>query len=274
MNSPDVFGSEDPVRDVMRGLIPAIDPPLDVIDTRASSLRRTFRLRMAGLTGALVLGTVATAGALTGGASKSAVEVQNRGSRHSKIVVTPTTHGRNTHPNTNTTAPISVTSAPLVAPVPTTNPTPGVSTPSSPGAPIVVPVPTTARTSPSSPTTVHSVPNPVTTTTVPAPNYPPIGPNHTRMTVILDDTGLHAPVTFKANYGSGHAVEILFLDERSNGSPGLDYVKTGTGILVKSWYSGPIRAWALTPGTLQLGVLDYPCLCAIPGVTATVTIVP
>ena len=45
------------------------------------------------------------------------------------------------------------------------------------------------------------------------------------------------------------------------------------GPLVKSWISGPISAWALTPGTLQLAVLDYPCLCAIPGVSATVTIV-
>jgi len=271
--SSDAFGSEDPVGDVMRGLIPALDPPLDVIDTRASTLRRTFRLRMAGLTGALVIGTVATAGALTGGTSKSAVEVENRDGRHSKIVVTPTTQGRNTHPDTNTTVPTSVTSTPGVAPVPTTNSTPGGSTPSSPGAPAIGPVPTTARTSPP---TVDTVPGsvPTTATTVPAPTSPPIGPNHTRMTVILDDTGLHAPSTFKANYGSAHAVEILFLDRRSNSQVGLDYLKTDTGILVRSWITGqPISAWALTPGTLQLGVLDYRCLCAIPGVTATITIV-
>ena len=269
----DAFGSEDPVRDVMRGLIPAIDPPLDVIDTRASRLRRRFRLRMAGLAGALVIGTVATAGALTGGASKSAVEVANRHGRHSKIMVTPTTSAttRVTRPKTATTV---TTPASGMAPGQPTNPTPGATTPNAGPAPIIVPGPTTPRTSP------HGGPSPTTVTTAPSPKYPPIIPSHPRMTVVLDDAGLHAPTTFAV--GSGGYIEILFLDQRSHPTPvfnkpnGTAYLySTGLMFSIERWDGSQdeLFPWEVSPGALVLQASDGACYCDIAGASVTVTLV-
>jgi hypothetical protein len=172
--------------------------------------------------------------------------------------------------------------------IPTTLPAAPVSGPKSQRSRVGTPSPTTVqpqlRTVPPAPTTTpHDsvAPTPTTTrdqsppstvtvpTTTPLPVGPPLPAGHTRITVILDDKGLHAPATFAA----GDHVEILFLDQRSQHGY-LSWLIDNGGPRVVRW-DGKVQtlsSWRLKPGTtLEFHVDDEQCACTLPGISVTIS---
>jgi hypothetical protein len=262
------FVEHDPVDDELRDALYSTRPShsvrLDNIDHNIVRLRRRAFLHAAGGAALLVAAVVFVGSALSPRDGTRSLNIQ---------------------PPLNTTAQSART-------VPVSVPAPPVSGPKSPGPRIITPAPspTTVQSRPQ-PRTIHTAPpvsprnsvapTPTTTreqtppsmvtvpTTTPLPVGPPLPAGHTRITIVLDDTGLHAPATFAA----GDHIEFLFLDQRSQRGY-MSWLTNDGGPMVSRWdgKTQTLNSYALKPGTtLDFHVLDESCACTLPGRTWTVS---
>jgi hypothetical protein len=237
---------DDTVRDALVALIPTdLEPPLDRIHARIEYRRRRARTRLAIGSVALVALVVVTLSTLPGGSAHRSLYVTNRvhRTRHAGTTVVPTTK----RPVTTTIPAVAPTTAHVV----------------------VVPTFPTATTVPSvAPTTVPqfvlppltSVSVTPTTTKAPAPTTVPVAA-YERITLILDDSGLHVPqqiVTAKQ-------VDIIFLDQRTSATSVPDTgVRVTTndgqsGVILRPYHDPDCCAWFGAIGTIMhpLGVVNF-----------------
>jgi hypothetical protein len=262
------FVEHDPVDDELRDALSSTRPShsvrLDNIDHKIVRLQRRAFLRAAGGAALLVAAVVFVGSALSPRDGTQSLNVQ---------------------PPVNTTTP-------SVRTVPASVPAPAVSGPKSHDHRIITPAlsPTTNQSQPQR-HTIHSAPpvspnnsvapTPTTTreqappstatvpTTTPLPVGPPLPAGHTRITIVLDDTGLHAPATFAA----GDHIEFLFLDQRSQHGF-ISWLINDGGPRVSRWdgKTETLSSYALKPGTtLEFHVDDESCACTLPGRTWTVS---
>ena len=224
---------DDEIRATVAATRPDRHPATGLISARADKLRRHAQYRMVALVAVIVACTAGVAYALPGGGRPGSLNVS-----------APQHHlgHKSTRRNTTTTSPVKgsvpTTSGGVVVPPTTAGPittTPNVSTPTTvKGSP-----PTTKGSSVIEPPTTAGEAPP---TTQPPPNYPPIAAGHTRIVIVLDDSGLHAPAFVKAGYG----IEILFDDQRTNHKPTWELLLGGYGTDGKNGYFG-IVPWNVNP---------------------------
>jgi hypothetical protein len=280
----DLHEDDRDVRDAIHALTPDVDMVFDRIETRAAGIRRRVHRRIGASVVAVVLVGVGVAFALPGAHARASVDIEQPGRSH---------HGA--HDKTTSPTTIGPTETKNLADPSHTgtgsSPPPAVIGPDDQHHEVVVPgaspttlpyrdpssSPTTTPDEQTTPTTTRADESTTTTTTVSNSDIPPIAPGHTRMTVILDDTGLHAP-SFVA---TGDAVEILFLDQRSSRPVKSAYLSSRdiTGfvdtIMVARWEPSPTAHITTVrwhdPGTIELSVTDMSCGCMLSS-HATVTV--
>jgi hypothetical protein len=268
---------DDEIRANVAATRPDCRPAIGQISARANALRRRAQFRMAGIASVLVVLTAGVAYALPSGGHPSSLNVSaphgHRGHHgthaHTTTVPTtlpsvrgsvPTTLGGVVPPST----PRPHVSTPVSSPSGTTPSTLLGSPPTTDGGPVTAP-----------PTTVGS---PAPPTTQAPPNYPPIKAGDTRLVIVLDDAGLHAPASFP----QGRTVEILFDDRRSvaNGSELLEggySPASGAQFDIPPWFNGDPapRTSILTHGTLTffaVAAMSMTCHCTWNGAPASITI--
>ncbi len=238
-----------------------VELQLPVIAMRAGRLRRTAHMKKAAIAGASLAVVIALVTAMTGAGAHRAVRVQSPNGRR---VHTRVTTPASTSPHqifTTTTAQSLITPPPADKPSGNSAVLP-IATPATEPAPnhSHVSAPTTTR---------EAQPSDTTPTTMAPSPYPPIDDGVTRMTLVLDDDGLHVPATFSASC----CVEVLFLDHRTD--PHTSFVLWGDPASplggVQSWSPGVtvIPGWSFEPGPVVFQAVDY--LQTIPVATLTVT---
>lgn len=188
--------NDELVRDALVAALPTdLEPPLERIHARVQYRRRRAQVRWGVGSVALAALVALVIGALPGGAARRRVDISTRPSRrHAVTTVVPTTK----RPESTT--------IPAVVP-------PSAAHAVVPSLPIVTTVPGVA------PTTVPAVAPPVTRarltpTTQKATSPPTTAPllAYERITLVLDDSGLHAP----AEFTTAKQVDIIFLDQRTS----------------------------------------------------------
>ena len=274
--SPDMQPS-DLVEEVLRGRVSSQEVRLDLIDACYERVARRDRRRRIGIAAAAMALVVAIVIPLGAHRSNGAVEVdQPSGKHHPSAPHTPTSI-----PGSTSTTFGSIVIAPAAQPrveTPGTTPAPAAPTDrvAEPGTSI-----------PSAPTTTTTVSDrratSTTSTTIASP-YPPLIDGLPRITMVLDDSGLHGPATVTVTpdlnwFGS---LEILLLDQRSDkfsvaGNATSYLVSTDGAIFVASWDGSKdeLVTTSMQVGhTYTLQAQDGSSYTDIPGATATLTIVP
>jgi hypothetical protein len=236
---------DDAVRDALVALMPVdLEPPLDRIHSRALQRRRRARVRAGVGVVSLAALVALTLSALPGGAAHRSLDISTRPSRarHAATTVVPTTK----RPVTTTIPAVAPTTAHVV----------------------VVPTFPTATTVPSvAPTTVPrfvlpplSVSVTPTTAIAPAPTTVPVAA-YERITLILDDSGLHAPDQIT----TAKQVDVIFLDQRTSATSvpdtGVRITTTDgqSGVILRSYHDPDCCAWFGAIGTVfhPLGVVTF-----------------
>jgi hypothetical protein len=188
-------GDDDAVRRALHDRLPAdVELRFDRIDARADRMRRNNRVR--GAIAFVTVGAVAllAAATLRPGAAHDRLDVSVNPPRSRATATSPTTAKV-----PRTTPPTHPVIAPLATAVPTVGPSPTPTT----NANVVSPTTLRAIT-PIGPHTTVAPPAP-TTTVAPAPT-------HIRITLVLDDTGLHAPTSL----ATADLVDVVFIDQRTS----------------------------------------------------------
>ena len=237
--------SDELLRDVMVGLVPTdLEPPLERIHARVEYRKRVARVRWGVGVVSLVALVALTISALPGGAVHR-VDISTRPSRPHRVATTvvPTTR----------------------RPVPTT--VPAVVSPSTAHVVVAPTFPSVTTVPHVTPTTVRAVVPPVTsvrvTPTTQRESPPTTAPllAYERLTLVLDDSGLHAPTQFT----TAKQVDIIFLDQRTSATR---VANTGVRVtdangasfdILRPYYDPDCCYWFGAIGTLlhPLGVVTF-----------------
>jgi hypothetical protein len=238
---------DDTVRDALVALIPIdLEPPLDRIHARIEHRRRRARARLAVGSIALFALVVVTLSTLPGGSAHRSLDVTNRvhRTRHAGTTVVPTT--KRSVPTTRPAVVVPPTTAHVVAPpLSSATTVPRVAPTTLPQ--LVFPPMTSVQVTP----TTQKAPTP---TTVPVAAYE-------RITLILDDAGLHA----SAQYVTAKQVDIIFLDQRTSATSVPDTgVRVTTndgqsGVILRPYQDPDCCAWFGAIGTVfhPLGIVTF-----------------
>jgi hypothetical protein len=270
---------DDEIRASVAATRPERQPAIGQISARANTLRRHGQYRMAAFVAVVVLSGAGLAYALPNGVRARSLQVEAPHSHRPRGMQSHTTTVPTTVPPVQGGVPTTLglvivppsipgsqVSTPGSSPSASTPTTVNASTPTTQGTSGIAPPLTTGETSP---------------TTQPPPNYPPVGAGHTRIVIVLDDAGLHAPASVQAGYG----IEILFDDQRTNHKVQWELLEGGYGADGRNGWFG-IIPWNATPDpnyTWQIlangGVLTFydvvgagACNCAWSGTPVHITI--